>query len=639
MTFSRTASGLYVPRALGGAPPGAMPLPPDAGASNNPADQAKGFVASAVANEARSRFMGQGFDPAWVPTQAGQIGPWAREQAQIFTSPSLSQGIDAGKFVYEKYMGIPSSDMSPFFPPFTEDQAGQWAESYVAAHGFPTDAHSGLAMARAFVLANADQIGLPPEFMVGKGLVEKFPPSTVEDAAAWTAQLGGAFLTNFGVPLVDVYDTSSFFAASARIAVAQMAPGVPFSFFEATFDALSDGQVTPAEAKGIIVGAAGYVGAVVGQAFGIPAPIGAFIAQLLVGGLVDVLSDAFGWGQTDSEKLLSAQHAAQDAAAAASAKCTALATALWLEYQHYWDAITRDLDGSIRANQEWLTPKGSCGQSDGIRLFGAFSLDTVRDKSGNPIILNAAQVKKGQKPVYRVYPYQVSRSCDNPQGCSYLSYGIGSIVTRDQYALSPGELNRVPSIRLNPPGCDATTALAFWGAQRFVTPEHVYHAMKGKSLEWVDPPSGKPVVQYQEVVHSDYDYLSMKVGNVGTVGKAGTDVGQCNVGPWASFMFRSLEQAAAAATLVQRDLARTVSAAATAYGIQYHLDRQAGMKFQSASDAQKRAAVRKIAAQAAAFRHAVMDARRSGKRKADLINYGLLTAGGAALLGYTLGKR
>jgi hypothetical protein len=615
-----------------------MPLPPDAGTSNNPADQARGFIPPEEAAAARNAYP-SGQMP-WVPTTPTEVGPWAKEQAKLFASKQIQEGIERGKRIFEdKLSGATPVTVEPF-PPMKEDEIEAWVKFFVLAHGYPTNAADGVRFAREFVLANCDQIGLPPEFIAASDLIQNFP-DTPEEAVTWAINLGSSFLASFGVPLVDVSDASSFISASARAAVAQVAPGVPFDLFETTFDALSDGRVTSAEAKGIVIGAAGFVGAVIGQAFGLPAPLGALLGQLIVGGL----SEAFGWGPDDSEKLKSAQDAAAAAAATAHSQCQDLSIALWLEYQHYWDAIAKTLDATIRQNQSWLTPEGSCLRTNGIRLFGSTTLDIIRDGAGMPLITNPAEVKKGARPKYRTYPVKMTRSCGDARGCPYLSMPMEKMLSRDKWPLAPDDLRRVPSISAGSAGCDATGALLFWGARRYVNPMHVFYAMQGKANQWVEPDtyratelSSRNVRRWEEIVHSDYDYLSSVVGYVGTI-NFGTAVSECPAPAWAAFMFKSLEQAAAAVALVQRDLARTVSAATTEYGIKYHMEQAAQVNWEVATTTQKRQAARQVAAQAAGLRHAVVEAKRRGREKSDLLNYGLLAAGGAAVFGLALGSK
>jgi hypothetical protein len=613
-----------------------MYLPPGAGTSSKQADYAQGYLSTVAANEARSRYQSLAGDMPWVPTSDSQIGDWAKQQAALFNSGAIQTGINQGEQAMLQNLGLKGGD---FFAPLSEGETEEWAKQYIGKNGFPTTPDAGVAMARAFVIANADQIGLPPEFIAASSLVDHFP-SSPDGAVSWALTLGSAYLSTYGVPIVSGTDVSSFLSASARFAVAQYAPGVPFGLFEATFEALSDGQLTGDEVKGIVIGAAGYVGAVIGQAFGLPAPIGALLSQLIVGEVISLLSDSFGWGPSATDKLLAAQQAASDAAKAASDKCTDMAIALWLEYQHYWDSIAGGLDASIHDSQEWLFPGGSCSTASGIKLYGKTTLDFVRDAAGNPIPLNPKDLRKG----YRAYPYPLTRACGIQTGCPYTSLQTDQVVMRDKYPKTPGELTRIPVISRHAPGCDGTSALAFWGAQRYVTPYAVVLEMQGQHNQWLDAPGGPPSqltswngAAWGSVQRSDDEYLRKIIGLVMTV-KFGTEVGPCMTPIWAKFMFKSLEQAASAAALVQRDLARTVSDATTAYGIKYHMEQAAGVEWQAASDAQKRKAAESVSAGTAALRHAVVEARRRGKKRADLLNYGLLAAGGGALLGFGIRK-
>lgn len=645
MTFSRAGSGLWIPRRHGlGATPGQLPIPPDAGTIRGGVQSAvNGYLPPDVASSARDQFRQQtGIDVPWVPTSPQQIGPWAKQQAAAYATPVIRQGISDGAKVFEKQMsGVVDGQLSKveasLFPPMDESDVGNWVTAYVTKNGFPTTPDQGLAFARAFVSANCDQIGLPPEFIAAASLIQNFPDS-VGAAEKWALNLGTAYLASYGIPIVSSTDVSEFLKASARSAIAQVAPGVPFQLFEATFSALKDGSLTSSEVKGLVISAAGFIGGVVGQAFGIPAPIGALLSQLVVGELVSVLSDAFGWGPSDSEKLNAAQEAATKAAAAASASCNTLATALWLEYQIYWESLQKNLDTVVTANAEWLFPQGHCDKTVGIRVFPGWSpwentIDYVRNADGT------LAVGRDGKP--QAYPYPVSRQCALPEGCTYMSAAF-HLVRRANYGFTPASLDATPVVSYEPMGCDALSALAFWRAQRYVTPDQVIYAMGGDPLRYVlDCAPGTTQTQFQSQnvrsvdcdVQPDSYYLKNRIGLVTTVDAAGTQLGQCGAIEWAAFMFKSLQQAAAASALVQRDIARTVSSATTLYGMQYHLESLAGVQWSVASDAQKTAAANAAVARAAAYRHAVIEARRKGTRTADLLNYGLLAAGGGTLLG------
>ena len=626
---------------------GLVSVPTSAGVITVPSSgqEAQGFITQAAADEARRRFTdATGVAIPTVPTSPSEVGPWAKQQAQIYASSAMRAGIEQGKRAFEDKMRLAADT----FRPLTEDETAAWAIADLERNGPPTSPEQAAQMARRYVAASCGQIGLPPEFISAANLVLAFP-DTVDGALSWGVSLATQYLSQYGVPIVSRADVSSFMSACARTAIAQLAPGIPFSMLELSWGALKDGSISGDEVKGLVIGAAAWAGAAIGQMFGIPAPLGALLANIIVGEIVSVLSGWFGWGPSASSLLQAAQAAAARAARAESARCTDQATVLWLAYQHYWERIETNLEAAIRANQEWLTPSGYCSRSDGIRLFDATSLDVVHDEQGNPVVLRRS---KGEI-IYQTYPVQVARQCTEALGCPYLASAIDDIVVRDEYAFTPDALQRVPLVTRSPPGCDALTALAYWGARRYATPFQVWLVML--SAEEPDPkrrmnPASDPYAwthkqpkaiysedgpQWMDAVHSDREYLADWIGKVTTSGdRAGTVLTQCITPAWASFMFDSLTQAASATGLVSRDISRTVSTATSYYGIKYHMDSLAGMEWSVASAAQQRAAQRAAAATVAAFRYALIEARRKGVRQADLVSYGLLAAGTGAMAGW-----
>ena len=607
---------------------------------------AQGYITSQMASRARSAFrQNTGIDMPWVPTSTSQVGPWAKEQAKAWATPEIKAGIDQGRRILEdKLSGNGNKVYADIRSPLDESEVGGWALAYISAHGPPTSSSAAVAMMQSFVMTNADAIGLPPEFIAASGLIQNFP-TTTEGAEQWGLTLGTAYLAQFGVPIITSTDPSAFLSSCGRAAIAQTAPGVPFSLCEATYRSLSDGSINFAEAQGLVIGACAWIGALVGQAFGLPAPLGALLSQLIASEIVPILADALGFGPSDSEKLNQAQDAARKAAAAATIVCTDLARALWLQYQHYWDSMSGNLDRTIRANQEWLLTGGACSRTDGIRVFpettpGANTLDIVCDKTGAPILVNG-------KPIHYAHP--ISRWCTDPNGCPYLAYSIDSVVRRSSYSLSTADLKRVPNsydISAGSPGCDAVSALACWEARRYVTPNQVLYEMQGKKggayllanttvqsqLDSRNAPS------WDSYLHSDEEYLA-QIGLVQVTGGAGQSVGECGTPEWGRYLYNSLQQAAAASALVQRDLSRTVSSASTQYGMKKHMEAAAGADWSIATAAQKREAVRKATANAATFRTAILEAKRRGGRTRDTLNYSLLAAGSAALLGWMTARR
>jgi hypothetical protein len=598
--------------------------------AKNVAAGAQGYLSQQAADMARSTFrQNTGIDLPWIPTKTSQVGPWAQQQFKAWKSTAITEGIKRGRQIYNDKMGVDA----PIQSLMTESEIGDWATRYLAGHPDlltnPTPA-GAMAMAQAFVMTNSDALGLPPEFIAAAGLVENFP-STVEKAEQWGISLASAYLSQFGFPIVTSTNPSAFLSSCGRCAIAQVAPGIPFSLCEATYGALSNGSINFDEAEGLVIGACAWIGGAVGQAFGIPAPIGALLSQIIASAIVPIIADALGFGPSDSEKLNAAQLAAAKAAAAATVVCTDLARALWLQYQHYWESMEGNLQGLYVANAEWLTPMGCVPATGGIRVFpetipGANTLDIVLDAHGAAI---------GTSPNYLHYPKPISRGCDVLLGCPYLSYGLPQLARRSSYALSLAALNTTPDIRQTVPGCDALSALSFWNARRYVTPYQMLNEMSGaKPWEWLRPNStvqgqfdNRNAPSWESVLHSDEEYLQA-IGAVQVAGDAGERVGECGTLRWSDYLSDSLRQAAAASALVQRDLTRTVSSATTQYQLQKEL-----------AGTDQATAVRMATVRAATFRSAIEEAKRRGTRRSDMLNYSLLAAGGAALAGWALGTR
>src|SRR5258706_4739372 len=111
MSYRGIGPYVWVPRrGIHGIIPGGFPLPTDAGVAKptlgstakNYAPEvsayAQGYVTKEVGEKARSTFRSTtGVDIPWVPTSDKQVGPWAKDMANIWGGPAMQLGIENGK--------------------------------------------------------------------------------------------------------------------------------------------------------------------------------------------------------------------------------------------------------------------------------------------------------------------------------------------------------------------------------------------------------------------------------------------------------------------------------------------------------------------------------------------------------------
>jgi hypothetical protein len=228
--------------------------------------------------------------------------------------------------------------------------------------------------------------------------------------------------------------------------------------------------------------------------------------------------------------------------------------------------------------------------------------------------------------------------------------------------LSPGAEYPLGSGRI-----DAYSALAFYGARRFVTPYHAYLDMMRS--EGVDLPgdwlrvcvgsgtecltweggrtSGYYTTPWSSRPHTDREYLE-SLSHVRLADRP-EDLEQCVVPQWAQYLFGSLVQMGPAAALVQRDITETVAAVAAeaeiarlmvqaVYGEVADVragDVRAGFA-QLQAERREYEAARTVTNQAAQYRRDLIRMRRSADMATTAINGSLLAGGVGALAGWAV---
>ncbi len=577
----------------------------------------------------------------WVPTTEAEAEDWAVEQAKAWTSPEMEAAVGAtasaiqGDLAYDPQIAAPMS----------ADQTSNWAQGYVAQNGFPTSAADAETMTREFLQVQGTQMGMHPSFVGAYQLVVNFP-DTPEAARQWMVEVGGAFAANFGIPLTTPTDPKGFVLASSGAAMAQA--GVPYAgAVIMAADTLWDGTVTEEELKGIVGTVGSVVGAAIGQAFGIPAPIGALIGSLVATLIFEGLGSLFGWG--DDAKKAAAIHEANRVRAAMMEQCFEVGVGAWTQYQEYWNAVIPQMQRTLDENHEWLMYSGGY---QGLRYFGRTFIESIAPddpRRCKEAIRLVPSFLRSSVSCDTPLPRPINQQCDSLGGCPYYPGNSGSPISvrynapRDgAYPLydQPALGNIYPSQGAIVDGrVEAYAALAWYGADRFVTPYHALRTQMG-----LTPPGPVDQVSFQassdwdrrqeqnpwSIVQTDEHYIK----SMSYIRRAERveDLTPCAAFDWAEALMASTTQVAPAMALIARDMSGTIAAAISEYRIQQAMALAAQTVPASASPAVAQyRAVQSVTSLAAAQRRDLIRLRRQMTRAQQALNGGLL-AGGVGLL-------
>ncbi|NLZ41681.1 MAG: hypothetical protein GX886_10580, partial [Comamonadaceae bacterium] len=219
--------------------------------------------------------------------------------------------------------------------------------------------------------------------------------------------------------------------------------GVDPALAEVTVKALADGELTGDEAKQIAVAACAWAGAVLGQSFGIPAPIGAFVGSAVGGIVVDAVFSAFGIGGDDAaERRRKLEEARQRWIEAQTKWNTEMLRSAWNAYLHYFEAVEDALQKAFDQYKDALAKMG------GLRYF------------------ESAEI---------VVPFAVvKRPCASVSGCLYFATGAESVSIRQnpwqhELPIKVAKVTCQPGAKINGVP-NAYAALRFWLASPRVSP-------------------------------------------------------------------------------------------------------------------------------------------------------------------------
>lgn len=597
MTFVRSG-GLYVPSRFGGPRRlGAVALPPG--------------NASTVQL------------PTWAPTSEAELDQWVAEQTDVWDRPDVKAALSDTKSRIEREL---QPTVAPSGQTMDEYAIASWASADVMDNGFPTSADEAAAMTQRFLDAQGASMGFHPGFVgAGVELITSGWPENAEDAADWGRLVADNIAQQYGLSMPSDWDAKGVVTAASSAACLQA--GVPFvGVVTTSIDALWDGTLTYDEIGSIVVAVGAAVGAAVGQMFGIPAPIGAFVGAITTELLYGVVADFFGWGPSDAEKRGRAWDAMQQARTAMMAQCLSVGTQAWNQYNDYWNALIGDFEVALNEQAPLL--------GAGLRAFGSKQVNYVVDKDGNEQVLF--------RPIYR--------KCTNTSGCLYYgTYGDQPFGFERVPPASAARINEVPdavlgirpvpnfSGAMRPDGTiDPYSALAYYGASRYVTPYQALLELYGYDNQYVKPmggpcwaggsTSGAYTECWEAVPHSDQDYLE-HLSYIRSAPSPG-ELGTCKVPAWSVYMMDSLVQVGPASAFVMNDAAATISANAAKDEVARRMD--------VALD--DFTAVRQVVVQAAQERRDILRMRRAQASASARLNYGLLAAGTGGLAGWLAAK-
>ncbi len=595
--------------------------------------------------------------PSYVPTSEQEIDSWVSEQMDVWSRPDVQEQIKQTRAGIEAAVEteLPFRDQMVM----DEDQAVAQITSHIAANGFPTTPEQGFDLTMSFLERQGEQMGFPPAVLGAAALMDQDNwPQTPEQGAQWMLDAGVNLGRQYGLPIPTSTDAKSLITsgASATMNTAGI-PGV--AVVTTSIDALWDGKITTGEVRNIAGAAGSVVGAAVGQLFGIPAPIGAFVGGVVTTFVYDLIGKAFGFSETAADRRGKAWNDMLKAKAAIEAQCLEYGTQAWDSYNDYWNSLIGGLQTALGQAQPFM--------GDGLRYFGDVGVVALPKQFGGALWMPKI---KYMEPV----PYPIRRKAtDWPYGSLYYaSYqDVRGTYVREP-AASKSRPNEMPNVsgtgnpaagawRVTAQGnyVDAYLAMAFWNAERYVTPWHGMMEYFGMPGTWIGDGatrcweggrmSGSYVQCWHDTHHTDREYLEA-MSRVRSALRP-EDLEMCKVPEWADFMFRSLDQAGPASKLVMQNIDQTVAAVAAEQGIAAQMEANMLQLQQAQQQAQLEAAqarfataaqeyvsqqqaARLYAAQVAQARRDLLRERRAKASLEAQLNAGLFMSGVGALAGW-----
>jgi hypothetical protein len=143
-----------------------------------------------------------------------------------------------------------------------------------------------------------------------------------------------------------------------------METGLDSSILTVTAESLMDGKLSPSECEAIGGVAGAIAGAVVCQAFGIPAPIGAFIGGLIGKDIGGTIGQIFGAGPSGAEEIQSRINAQSSWAKSTVAEANALCSTARASYWQTFDQLL------LSTELQWELAEINIGWKFNLRWFG-----------------------------------------------------------------------------------------------------------------------------------------------------------------------------------------------------------------------------------------------------------------------------
>lgn len=272
---------------------------------------------------------------AWAPKNLPQFNPsdyqpkkFADDQFNRWAKPEMQAGIAYGRAQLSQALKV----NLPALPSLGKTEIVDWTTGYMQANGIPTNLEDGAKMVTALAHAQAQKLGVPPEFIAAADVV-MHPPKTKDEGFAMVASLGEAYFMKYGVPLLQ----NELMSVSTNLAMVTQA--IPVQFAIAGIDALADGKLSGEEIAGIAVQAAAYACGLLLQAIGIPAPLGALLAGVIAQGLTKVADDVIHADDADTRARREAIAALEAQRQQLMTQCAAAAQQVWSKTQNYWDKV------------------------------------------------------------------------------------------------------------------------------------------------------------------------------------------------------------------------------------------------------------------------------------------------------------